>query len=93
MFTLRRTLSVQCCLSSSYIPERLQPAGYVDAIAINYIRQHPGGPSDSDSDSSSSWLYSDSTENDGIEPPPKLTVFDARMMMRNMSIDESIGID
>ena len=87
---LHNKASVRCCLSSSYIPERAQPFGYIDQVSIDFLRDHPGGPPDSDSDSDSSlgWNYSDSTRDD--TPSPKLTVFDVRMMMRNLSLDESL---
>ena len=83
--------SYNCCLSNTYIPDRARPLGYVDQASINFMREHPNGPpdsSDSDSDSSLGWNYSDSTRDD--TPSPKLTVFDVRMMMRNLSLDESL---
>ena len=86
--------SIRCILASSYVPSSLQSVNYVDAESIQFKREHPDGPP-SAMWHNSDWHYSDSdsgyvsdvSDSTSAAETLTLTVFDARMMMRNMSLD------
>jgi hypothetical protein len=81
--------SVFCPLSDTYVPTNMRTVGFVDNAAINYAREQEAADSSDDS-SVPDWYYSD--DSSIVEDAPTPTAYDLRMMMRNMSLDESVEL-